>query len=119
MSIHTHACIAVLCDGCGDAWWREGDEFVGVPHYPTEAEAYDELANELGWRIEPGKQLCPDCSKDEDCARNGHLMTSWKTCWCRANTDTAEPTCDHLWRQCAHCGGAYERVTITDAGVTA
>jgi hypothetical protein len=119
VSIHNHTCVSVDCDSCGEAWWREGDEFVGTPHYPTEAEALKALVGELGWRVEPGKQLCPDCAKVEDCARNGHLMMSWQTCWCRANTDTAEPTCGHLWRQCSHCGDAHEKATITEAGVTA
>jgi len=119
MSLQTHTCVVVLCDGCGEDWWNAGDEFPGAIHFATEADAFQCLTGELGWHVEPDKQLCPDCTKDEECARNGHLMTSWRTCWCRANTDTTEPTCGHLWRQCAHCGGAHEKATITEAGVTA
>lgn len=118
MSVKTCNCVTVLCDRCGDSWWNEGDEWQGVAHYNNQDQAFAELAGQLGWRITTNKQLCPDCSKDEDCERNGHLMMSWQTCWCR-NTASAtnpvadpEPTCGHLWRQCTHCGGAYEKVSF-------
>ena len=112
MSIKTCNCVIVLCDRCGDTWWNEGDEWSGPGHYESLDQALRNLAGELGWRVNDDQQLCPDCSKDEDCERNGHLMMSWQTCWCRHNADRGEPTCGHLWRQCAHCGHAYEKVSF-------
>jgi hypothetical protein len=118
MSFHNHACVVVLCDGCGEDWWNQGDEFPGAIHFATEADAVKCLTDDLKWRVDANQQRCPDCAAKQDCERNGHLLMSWQTCWCRNTASTAnpvadpEPTCGHLWRQCAHCGGAYERRTF-------
>jgi hypothetical protein len=108
MSIHTHSCVTVSCNGCGKYWWETSGEMY-VVHYDTVAEALKDIAGSFGWRVADDQHWCPDCAAKQDCEGNGHLMTSWQTCWCRYDADAGEPTCGHLWRQCGHCQGAYER----------
>lgn len=123
MSIKIHFCITIECNGCGTDWWEADGSY--VVHYDTAAEALEDIA-ELEWRTEDGHHWCPSCAAKRDCQRNGHLLTSWQVCTClsRWNFTSGTPVetprdCAHLWRHCAHCLQAYEKVTITAAGVIA
>lgn len=108
MTIRTHTCVIVECNGCGTDWWDDGENY--VVHYDTEARALDDVVENLEWRVtEDGQHWCPRCAARKDCERNGHLMSSWQTCWCKYDATAGEPTCGHLWRRCEHCNGAYER----------
>jgi hypothetical protein len=109
MSIMIKTCVEVTCDVCGidcfDAW-------DAVPHFASIEDAMETLG-EAEWRLTDNhaRQLCNDCAKHEDCARNGHLMASWQDCLCQWDHIAIPATspCGHRWRYCAHCDGAYER----------
>ncbi len=88
-------CVVVRCDGCDDP--EEEDGF--TPHWQSEDEARESLTGE-GWRFTAhGLQLCGGCAGRVDCARNGHLWSSWQPHY-------ADPTVEE--RYCAHCARASE-----------
>jgi hypothetical protein len=118
VSIRTHTCVIIACDGCGLDWWETTGEMF-VVHYDTVAEALKDITDNSSWSVTDDHHWCPDCAAKQHCDRNGHLMGSWYPCWCQAGTDVDAPHCTHMWRQCTHCGGAFEKVTITETGVTA
>jgi len=54
--------VVIFCDGCGFEW--EGDVIGETPEDRFEAaRAY--LADDLGWRIDDGVDLCPTCGTAE------------------------------------------------------
>jgi hypothetical protein len=108
MSVQIKTCIVVLCDSCGDDVY---DGWDCIPHYESIEQAIEDLTD-ADWRLSDtdGSQICGRCANTDDCARNGHLMSSWQPCLCQWDHVTLPATspCGHRWRYCAHCDGGYE-----------
>lgn len=62
MSVRRHACVSLVCDGCGDT---AQEDF--TPHFDSENEA-NKYAMEIEWTIEPGldgsTHYCEPCSEE-------------------------------------------------------
>lgn len=100
MSIRTHSCVTVVCDGCGGI--PECDE--GEVHYSSveEAERYlvDERDPERSWEFTAGRHVCPDCL----CRRDGHPWGEPIRCGCDGTLPGHGGDCRVLWRDCPRCG---------------
>lgn len=100
MSVHTRACVWVLCDGpdCdSDKGWEDGPF-----HFDSESEALEYVVGEdgMGWtRLPNGRLLCRACSEQADCAATDHQWSSWR----KHRTDPAIE-----WRICQHCGNGFD-----------
>jgi hypothetical protein len=108
MSVHTHTCVSILCDGATcdrDKGWEEG-----APHFDSESEALGYVLGEkgMGWtRLPDGRLLCRRCSEEADCAATGHQWFEWRR-------HPRDPGIE--WRWCSHCGGAFEERFVEIGG---
>ena len=106
MSVHTRTCVWVLCDGtrCDrDRGWPDDGPF----HFDTEAAAIQYVLGEdgAGWtRLPDGRLLCRSCSQSADCDATGHQLSPWRP---HPSSRGVE------WRNCTHCGGAFEERFVT------
>lgn len=80
MPVETRTCVVVLCDVCGEDWWKYEDEPHTI-HFESMAEARDYLdrgAKEYDttpWSFTNGV-ICPTCVNKAACARDGHVWDS-------------------------------------------
>ncbi|MQA14934.1 MAG: hypothetical protein GEV09_12385 [Pseudonocardiaceae bacterium] len=101
MSIQTHTCITIVCNGCDTG--PECDE--GEPHYPSAAEAerylVDDDSDPARWDVADGHHLCPDCL----CKRDGHMWEQPRQCRCngRIQLPGHSADCQVTNRWCARC----------------
>ncbi len=101
MSIRTHTCITIVCDGCATA--PDHDDYEA--HYPTAAEAERHLTRDedpaARWEVAHGHHLCPDCL----CNRDGHLWEQPLQCRCdgRIQLPGHSADCQMTNRWCARC----------------
>jgi hypothetical protein len=107
-------CVTAGCDQCGQDCFDDWDY---LPHWPTEAAALADLANQ-GWQITGKRLVCRDCASVLACQTHGHQFGSWRDCGCkqRISDHSARPDglCGAQWRNCQRCEHAEERPARVD-----
>lgn len=114
MSIRTHTCFTVACDGC--ATTPEGDE--GELHYSSADEAERWLAGgtdpQQSWEVDGDRHLCPRCL----CERDGHRWDEPRRCRCdgRIGLPGHSEDCAVWSRWCDRCVTGSENVDPPESG---
>lgn len=88
-------CYEIRCDGgCDDHGWDEG-----IAHYPSQQEAI-ETARSYGWTITGARALCPNCTRDAECAATSHQWGDWQ--------DSTRTVAGMRYRSryCEHCSAS-------------
>lgn len=73
MSVQWQERVVLVCDLCGDGWWRLDD----VPWFAT-VEHARAFAVDRGWAVAAGREVCADCALAEACAARGHRWGRWR-----------------------------------------
>lgn len=90
-------CYSIDCADCGPDCWDEHDF---IPTFASEVKLREALETNYGWTHDRhGRWLCIQCTRDADCARDGHQWPEW------------QPSCTDsgvLLRWCEHCAESEE-----------